>query len=85
LHYCGGVIIELLKSKSDTTTNIDGEPCENKKDLSSNANAVSDRLNLHAPMLRLTKSSMLDWVDLFKETKLVPLGLVEKLNGYKVQ
>jgi hypothetical protein len=36
-------------------------------------------------MLRLTKSLMLDWVDLFKETKLVPLGLVEKLNGYKVQ
>jgi hypothetical protein len=79
------VIIELLKSKSNTTANIGGEPCENKKDLSSNANTVLERLNLHAPMLRLTKSLMLDWVDLFMETKLVPLGLVEKLNGYKVQ
>jgi hypothetical protein len=79
------VIIELLKSKSNTTTNIDGEPCENKKDLSSNANRVLERLNLHSLMLRLTKSSMLDWVDLFMETKLVPLGLAENLNGYKVQ
>jgi hypothetical protein len=79
------VIIELLKSKSDTTANIGGEPCENKKDLSSNANTVLERLNLHAPMLRLMKSPMLDWVDLFMKTKLVPLGLVEKLNGYKVQ
>ena len=79
------MIIELLKSKSDTTANIGGEPCENKKDLSSNANTVLERLNLHALMLRLMKSSMLDWVDLFMKTKLVPLGLVEKLNGYKVQ
>ena len=79
------MIIELLKSKSGTTTNIDGQSCENKKDLISNANTVSERLNLHALMLRLTKSSMLDWVDLFMETKLVPLGLVEKLNGYKVK
>ena len=75
------MIIELLKSKSDTTTNIDGEPCENKKDLSSNANAVSDRLNLHAPTLRHTKSLMLDWVDLFMETKLAPLGSVDITNS----
>ena len=84
MNYCG-VIVELLKSKSNTTTNIDGEPCENKKNLSSNANAVSERLNLYAPMLRLKKSSTLDWLDLFMEKKLVPLGLFEKLNGYKVQ
>ena len=77
MHFCGGAIIELLKSKSGTTTNIDSEPCENKKDLSSNANTVSERLNLHVPMLRLTKSLMLDWVDLFMETKLVLLGLVD--------
>ena len=73
MHYCGGAIIELLKSKSGTTTNIDGEPCENKKDLSSNANTVLERLNLHSPILTLTKSSMLDWVDLFMKAKLVPL------------
>jgi hypothetical protein len=79
------VIIELLKSKSCTTTNIDSEPCENKKDLSSNANTVSERLNLRASVLRLTNSSTLDWVYLFMETSLVPLGLIEKLNGYNVQ